>query len=362
MRNLVLSVILILAVLAFSCSYDFNFTVDHAGANISVVIDSIIQNENEFTIKRMTVENKGFLSTVKQNVLVYASHDDVVGNEDDVEVLEVIITTETVENYILFSEKLVLDVSSDDYEDKLSFKYWSAIQSGVRFYAVYDIDKTKKDLDYNNNTFVYPTAFDVPDDTEAPLATSGNINAYYDVDNNTIDISFTKSIDNCTKDDDIVYKIYYSTEYNIDATDDCRTYGAVFFEGKYSSDLFIDSLIKDEVYYLNVSATDRAGNEIFYNGSSARVPSYSSEKDYFLGMVIDNAGTEHVVYYSGNFNSVCYISKTNSGNWSSYYELGDSDYYISDVYGDMKYDATNDVVHVFYTRKINYLILFITQH
>ncbi len=152
--------------------------------------------------------------------------------------------------------------------------------------------------DTSGNISVYDLKSFIPSiDSEAPTVNDPKLE-FSLISDSSLTINWNESLDNKTDKDNIMYKVYFSLENNIDSIQDIKINGTLVAQPLIGiSTINVTNLTANTTYYFNLIASDQSGNETIYSQNEVKTQyattgTIENVSYYIAGSTIDSTGDE----------------------------------------------------------------------
>ena len=173
--------------------------------------------------------------------------------------------------------------------------------------TTYYFNVVVRDIAGNKSIYTQKTTTTKPLDSEAPtLGNSGTINTTA-VQSNSVTLDWVKGSDNLSSDENLEYKVVYSTANNISTVDDIENNNGTIAQDWTTNinNITLTGLDVNVEYYFNVVVKDEAQNKAVYNMTSAQTRKswnpvgneVTSSESFAIDMAFNSEDIPYVVYY-----------------------------------------------------------------
>ena len=202
-----------------------------------------------------------------------------------------------LEYLVYYSAADNIDTYADAQANGVSFGLWSNKMAET----VTGLDPAQQ---YYFNVFVrdgsalvtaYDTCMATTTDETPPNPGNGGILNIESIAQETVSLSWYEAVDNATDQENLLYRIYYSTNDNIATYANAENNGTPFGAWEHKSDETVTGLQSAQAYYFNVFVRDEAMHVASYTSKTATTIDISAPLPGGGGVIsIDDAGETSV--------------------------------------------------------------------
>ncbi|MBM7557075.1 fibronectin type III domain-containing protein [Halanaerobacter jeridensis] len=197
--------------------------------------------------------------------------------------------------------------------------------------TTYYFNVVVKDIVGNKSVYTANTKTTKPLDSEAPILGDGGTINTSDVQANSVTLDWTKASDDLSSDENVEYKVVYSTANNISTVEDIESNNGTIAKNWTTNinNITVTGLDVNVEYYFNVVVKDEAQNKAVYNMTSAQTKKswnlvgneVTSNESFDIDMAFNSEDIPYVVYYIegvdrfGNDIREVKVKKFEDGSW-----------------------------------------------